>query len=98
MPGTIPAAFTVAPLHGPLLAQREDETQRRALRVYLWIATAMAASYIFESPLRFVLLKAHLPVLIYLRDLAAVGSIGFAAFSWMTGERRLFPLIIALYA
>jgi hypothetical protein len=75
----------------------DEEMSRGAPRLYAFVALAMARSYIFESPLRYVLLLAKVPALIYLRDLAAVALIGFAVFSWLTGVRRLFPMMIALY-
>ena len=97
MDATLPAPFTVAPLQRPLQAARDDQTLARASWVYAWATLAMSISYIFESPIRFALLHAKVPMLIYLRDLAAVVLVGFAIFSWLTGERRLFPVMIALY-
>ncbi|HVY81610.1 MAG TPA: hypothetical protein VG994_11550 [Steroidobacteraceae bacterium] len=95
----IPATFTVAPLLSAHSAARADEGGIvRAPRLHVWVALAMALSYIFEAPLRYVLLHAHVPTLIYLRDLAAFALIGFAVFSWLTGARRLFPVMVALYA
>jgi hypothetical protein len=93
----IPAAFTVAPLLDTLAPSPVDNGGVRAPRLYLWVALAMAISYIFESPVRYALLRAHVPTLIYLRDLAAFALIGFAVFSWLTGARRLFPVMVALY-
>lgn len=94
---TVPAAFTVAPLQKVLQAPSGESPGGRAPRLHVLVALAMALSYIFESPLRYVLLRAHVPVLIYFRDLAALALIGFAVFSWLTGERRLFPVMVALY-
>jgi hypothetical protein len=96
MSATIPAAYTVAPLQRPVLVAR-DEVPARAWSLYAWSALAMSCTYIFESPLRYVLLLAKVPTLIYLRDLVAFALIGFAVFSWLTGERRLFPVVVALY-
>src|SRR5689334_19866531 len=93
----IPASFTVAPLQRVLAPAHEESTGVRAPRLHVWVALAMALSYIFESPVRYALLRAHVPTLIYLRDLAAFALIGFAVFSWMTGARRLFPVMVALY-
>ncbi|MEP7243915.1 MAG: hypothetical protein ABI885_09530, partial [Gammaproteobacteria bacterium] len=97
MSAGLPAVFTVAPVQRPLAVEQPKALEQRANALYLFVALATSASYIFEAPLRFVLLLAHVPTLIYLRDLAAVAVIGFAVFSWMTGERRLFPLMVALY-
>src|SRR5262245_30475586 len=95
---SIPAPYTVAPVYRPAEAvPREDYAIKGAPRLYAFVALAMATSYIFESPIRYVLLLAHVPALIYLRDLAAVALIGFAVFSWLTGVRRLFPAMVALY-
>jgi hypothetical protein len=93
----IPAPYTVAPVRGPL-ARASDVQSARSSSLYAWVALAMAGSYIFESPLRYGLLVVKLPALIYLRDLAAFALIGLAVFSWLTGERRLFPVVVALYA
>jgi len=93
----IPAAFTVAPLQRAAAQPREESTVVRAPRLHVWVALAMASSYIFEAPVRYVLLGAHVPTLIYVRDLAAVALIGFAMLSWLTGARRLFPVMVALY-
>jgi len=54
-------------------------------------------TYLFEGPARYVLMLAHVPTLIYLRDVAAFALVGFAVSSWLTGERRLFPLVVAVY-
>lgn len=97
MATNVPAAFTVAPLQSALTGPGEEATGVRAPRLHVWVALAMALSYIFESPLRYVLLRAHVPTLIYLRDLAAFALIAFAVFSWLTGARRLFPVMVALY-
>jgi hypothetical protein len=97
MSAAIPAPYTVAPVRAPLAFAR-DVHQTRASSLYALAALAMACSYIFESPLRYVLLVAHVPALIYVRDLAAFALIGLAVFSWLTGERRLFPVVVALYA
>jgi len=93
----IPAPYTVAPVRGPLAHVRHVQSTRSS-SLYALVALAMACSYIFESPLRYVLLLAHVPSLIYLRDLAAFALIGLAVFAWLTGERRLFPVVVALYA
>ena len=97
MDASIPAPFTVAPLQRALQVESGESTLGRAPRIYAFAALAMAISYIFESPVRFVLLHAKVPSLIYMRDLAAVALIGFAVFSWLTGQRRLFPMMVALY-
>jgi hypothetical protein len=93
----VPAVFTVAPLLSALSPSRTDNGSVRAPRLHVCVAHAMAFSYIFESPVRYALLRAHVPTLIYLRDLAAFALIGFAVFSWLTGARRLFPVMVALY-
>lgn len=98
MQASIPAPFTVTPVYRPLQVARDERAVFGAPRLYAFVALAMAMSYIFESPLRYVLLLAKVPALIYLRDLAAVSLIGFAVFSWLTGVRRLFPVMVALYA
>lgn len=98
MDASLPAPFTVAPLHGPVYRSRLSEAGVRAPRLYVSVALLMALSYIFEAPLRYALLRAHVPTLIYLRDLAAFALIGFAVASWLAGERRVFPMVIALYA
>jgi hypothetical protein len=97
MDALVPAPFTVAPLLSPPQQARGEAAGGSALRLYVWAALAMALSYIFESPLRFLLLHAQVPTLIYMRDVAALALIGFAVFAWMTGERRLFPVMVALY-
>src|SRR5262245_27125464 len=93
----IPAPYTDAPVQGPLASVRDVQSARSS-SLYALVALAMAFSYIFESPLRYVLMLAHVTALIYLRDLAAFALIGLAVFSWLTGERRLFPVVVALYA
>ena len=97
MDATLPAPYTVAPLQRPSQPTRDDQTIARASWLYALATLAMSISYIFESPVRFALLHAKVPMLIYLRDLAAVALVGFAVFSWLTGERRLFPVMIVLY-
>ena len=92
---SVPAPFTVAPLQSAGGAARIEDARARS--IYVWLALAISASYIFEGPLRYVLLLAKIPTAIYLRDLASVAMIAFAVFCWMTGERRLFPLVVALY-
>ncbi len=54
-------------------------------------------TYLFEGPTRYVLMLAHVPTLIYLRDVAAFALVAFAVSSWLGGERRLFPLVVAVY-
>ncbi len=44
-----------------------------------------------------MLMLAHVPTLIYLRDVAAFTLVAFAVSSWLGGERRLFPLVVAVY-
>ncbi len=98
MDAQLPAAFTVTPVLNPPSRARVEAAQPRASTLYVWTALALAASYIFEGPLRFVLMLAKVTILIYLRDVAAVALVGFAVISWLTGERRLFPVMVALYA
>src|SRR5687768_15319385 len=96
MPTSLPASFTVTPLQMP--SAHAVEMSTRGARLFLWAAVVITATYLFEGPTRYVLLLAHVPSLIYLRDLAAVALVGFAISSWMGGERRLFPLVVAVYA
>ena len=96
MATSLPASFTVAPLQAPITPATEGVT--RGATMYLWAALIITASYIFEGPARYVLLLAHAPALIYLRDLASLALVAFALSSWMGGERRLFPLVVAVYA
>jgi hypothetical protein len=96
MSTSLPASFTVTPLQMPTAHAVEMST--RGARLFLWAAVVITATYLFEGPTRYVLLLAHVPSLIYLRDLAAVALVGFAISSWMGGERRLFPLVVAVYA
>jgi hypothetical protein len=97
MSAAVPASFTVAPIQRQVHVAREENAASNAPKLYALVALMMAGSYIFESPLRYVLMHAKVPALIYLRDLAAVGLIGFAVFAWLTGARRLFPVMVALY-
>src|SRR4051794_22524226 len=91
----LPAAFTVA----PLLAEAGDRNGGtvRGSALFRWATFGMAMSYLFEGPTRYVLMFAHVPTLIYLRDVVALGLVAFAVFSWLSGERRLFPLVVAVY-
>jgi len=93
----LPATFTVAPLRAPIESVDRTTASARYARLYLWAAVIICASYVFEGPARYVLLLAHVPSLIYLRDLVAVGLIAFGMSLWMGGERRLFPLVVAVY-
>ncbi|HEV7716857.1 MAG TPA: hypothetical protein VGO53_14765, partial [Steroidobacteraceae bacterium] len=97
MSAQVPAAFTVTPLYRPNRVVESRDVAPRASMLYLWVAAIASASYVFEGPARYILLLAKIPSAIYLRDLAEIGLVGFAVFSWMTGERRLFPLMVALY-
>src|SRR3954466_1669022 len=94
---SLPAAFTVAPLRS--VADRFDHRGEvvRGAALFRWIAFGMALTYLFEGPTRYVLLLAHVPTLIYLRDVAAFALVAFAVSSWLAGERRLFPLVVAVY-
>ncbi len=98
MPTGLPATYTVTPLQAPARAVRHGEARQRGARGFLWAAAIIVASYIFEGPARFLLLVAHAPTLIYLRDVAALGFVAFAISLWMGGERRMFPLVVAGYA
>jgi hypothetical protein len=69
----------------------------RGQQLYRWAAFGMAMTYLFEGPTRYVLMLAHVPTLIYLRDVAAFALVAFAVSSWLAGERRLFPLVVAVY-
>jgi hypothetical protein len=69
----------------------------RAAGLFRWVAFGMAMTYLFEGPARYVLMLAHVPTLIYLRDVAAFTLVAFAVSSWLGGERRLFPLVVAVY-
>src|SRR5688572_1847343 len=91
-----PASYTVAPLQ--LSASRHDGMGQRGAQAFLWAAAIIVASYIFAGPTRYLLLVAHAPTLIYLRDLAALGFVVFAFSLWMGGDRRMFPLVVACYA
>ena len=93
----VPAAFTVAPLQVPPDSREIREGVARGANVFVWAAAVIAVTYLFEGPARYVLMLAHVPTLIYLRDVAAVTLVGFAVSLWMSGERRLFPLVAALY-
>lgn len=94
----IPASFTVTPLQQPLTADDRARAPMRFAWLYVVAALAICASYVFEGPVRYVLLLAHVPTLIYVRDLAALALIGLAVSFWLGGERRLFPLMVAIYA
>lgn len=98
MTAELPASFTVAPLRAPIELPDRAVVSARYARLYLWAALIICASYVFEGPARYVLLLAHLPSLIYLRDLVAVALVAFGMSLWMGGERRLFPLVVAVYA
>ena len=93
----VPAAFTVTPLQAPPDSREIREGAARGANVFVWAAAAIAVTYLFEGPARYVLMLAHVPTLIYLRDVAAVALVGFAVSLWMGGERRLFPLVATLY-
>ena len=90
----IPAAFTVAPLQAPPVS---SERPARGARLFLWAAAVIASTYLFEGPARYVLMLAHVPTLIYVRDVVAVALVAFAVSLWMGGERRFFPLVVAVY-
>ena len=92
---SLPAAFTVAPLRS--VADPLDRGGVRLARLFRWVAFGMAMTYLFEGPARYVLMLAHVPTLIYLRDVAAFALVAFAVSSWLGGERRLFPLVVAVY-
>src|SRR5262249_38324214 len=94
----IPASFTVTPLQASPRVGERSGTSTRLAWVYLWSALLICGSYVFEGPVRFVLLVAHVPTLIYARDLVAFGLIVLAVSFWLGGERRLFPLVVAIYA
>src|SRR5688572_29053605 len=98
MPSQLPAAFTVAPVQRPIGFADGAEERVRGASLFLWTTLIICASYIFEGPVRYVLMLAHVPTLIYLRDLAALGLVAFAMSLWLGGERRLFPLVVAVYA
>src|SRR6185369_6319711 len=93
---SLPASFTVAPLRS--VAEPLDSTSEivRGAPLYCWAAFGMAMTYLFEGPTRYVLMLAHAPTLIYLRDVAAFTLVAFAVSSWLAGERRLFPLVVAV--
>src|SRR5262245_47448887 len=93
----LPASFTVTPLQRPVVAEHAALTERYAW-LYLWSALLICASYVFEGPVRYLLLLAHVPSLIYTRDLAALALVALAVSFWLGGERRLFPLVVAIYA
>ena len=92
---SLPAAFTVAPLRS--VADPLDRGGVRLAGLFRWVAFGMAMTYLFEGPARYVLMLAHVPTLIYLRDVAAFALVAFAVSSWLGGERRLFPLVVAVY-
>ncbi len=94
----LPASFTVTPLQTPLVVDERSPMTARIAWLYLWSALLICASYVFEGPARYVLLLAHVPALIYMRDLAALGLVALAVSFWLGGERRLFPLVVAIYA
>jgi hypothetical protein len=94
---SLPAAFTVTPLRSVAdTFDRRGEVVRGA-GLFRWVAFGMALTYLFEGPARYVLMLAHVPTLIYLRDVAALALVAFAVSSWLGGERRLFPLVVAVY-
>ena len=98
MSSQLPASFTVAPVQRQMRHCRRGGGARTRRFSFLWATLLICGSYIFEGPVRYVLLMAHAPTLIYLRDLAALGFVAFAVSLWMGGERRLFPLVVAVYA
>ncbi|MEJ0039309.1 MAG: hypothetical protein WDO68_25185 [Gammaproteobacteria bacterium] len=93
----LPASFTVAPLRSAVETLDRGGEVVRGAGLFRWAAFAMAMTYLFEGPARYVLMLAHVPTLIYLRDVAALALVAFAVSSWLSGERRLFPLVVAVY-
>lgn len=94
---SLPASFTVAPLTSTARAPDRGSEIVRAAGLFRWVAFGMALTYLFEGPARYVLMLVHVPTLIYLRDVAAFALVAFAVSSWLGGERRLFPLVVAVY-
>jgi len=94
---SLPASFTVAPLSSAAHPADRSGQIVRAAGLFRWVAFGIAMTYLFEGPARYVLMLAHVPILIYLRDVAAFALVAFAASSWLGGERRLFPLVVAVY-
>lgn len=94
---SIPASFTVAPLRSVTHGREHTGELVRGAGLFRWVAFGMALTYLFEGPARYVLMLAHVPTLIYLRDVAAFALVAFAVSSWLGGERRLFPLVVAVY-
>src|SRR3954467_4413050 len=94
---SLPASFTVAPLRSVAGPLDRDGNIVRGAGLFRWVAFGMAMTYLFEGPARYVLMLAHVPTLIYLRDVAAFALVAFAVSSWLAGERRLFPLVAAVY-
>ena len=93
---SLPASFTVTPVRS--VAETVDRGEIvRAAGLFRWVAFGMAITYLFEGPARYVLMLAHVPTLIYLRDVAAFALVVLAVSSWVVGERRLFPLVVAVY-
>jgi hypothetical protein len=97
MAQSLPASFTVAPLKSVAEPLDRHSDVVRGAQLYCWAAFGMAVTYLFEGPTRYVLMLAHVPTLIYLRDVAAFALVAFAVSSWLAGERRLFPLVVAVY-
>src|SRR5690348_8646583 len=94
---SLPASFTVAPLRTAADGLDRNGGILRGAALFRWAAFAMAMTYLFEGPARYLLMLAHVPTLIYLRDVAAFALVAFAVSSWLGGERRLFPLVVAVY-
>src|ERR1043165_1512982 len=94
---SLPASFTVAPLRSVAEPLDRGGDVIRGAGLFRWVALCMAMTYLFEGPARYVLMRAHVPTLIYLRDVAAFAMVAFAVSSWLSGERRLFPLVVAVY-
>ena len=94
---SLPASFTVAPIRTTAEPADRSDQIVRAAGLFRWVALGMAMTYLFEGPARYVLMLAHVPTLIYLRDVAAFALVAFAVSSWLGGERRLFPLVVAVY-
>src|SRR5512138_3110181 len=94
---SLPASFTVAPIRTAAEPVDRSDQIVRAPGLFRWVALGMAMTYLFEGPARYVFMLAHVPTLIYLRDVAAFALVAFAVSSWLGGERRLFPLVVAVY-
>ena len=94
---SLPASFTVAPVRSVASAFDRSGEIVRGAALFRWVAFGMAMTYLFEGPARYVLMLVHAATLIYLRDVAAFALVAFAMSSWLSGERRLFPLVVAVY-